>query len=94
MASLTKQDDEDDWNPCKAAGVSLMLLATCCEDNIVPHVLPFVKDNIKHANWRHRDAALMSFGSILEGPDPAQQAMAMLIELMKDTSVVVKDMVA
>ena len=43
-----------------------------------------------------RDAALMAFGSILEGPDPTQlkplveQAMPMLIELMKDTSVVVK----
>jgi len=77
-----------------------MLLATCCEDDIVPHVLPFVKDNIKHADWRHRDAALMSFGSILEGPDPAQlkplveQAMPMLIELMKDGSVVVKDTAA
>jgi len=103
MSSLTKQDeydDEDDWNPCKAAGVCLMLLATCCEDDIVPHVLPFVKDNIKHADWRHRDAALMSFGSILEGPDPAQlkplveQAMPMLIELMKDGSVVVKDTAA
>ena len=38
----------------------------------------------------------MAFGSILEGPDPTQlkplveQAMPMLIELMKDTSVVVK----
>ena len=63
------------------------------------HVLPFGKDNIKHADWRHRDAALSSFGFILEGPDPAQlktlveKAMAMLIEL-KDTSVVVKDMAA
>ena len=31
-------DDEDDWNPSKAAGVCLMLLATCCEDDGVPHV--------------------------------------------------------
>ena len=47
---LTKQeeyDDEDDWNPCKAAGVCLMLLAQCCEDDIVPHVLPFVKVRAK-----------------------------------------------
>merc|ERR550519_1743121 len=103
MSSLTKQDeydDEDDWNPCKAAGVCLMLLASCCDDDIVPHVLPFVKDNIKHADWRHRDAALMAFGSILDGPDPSQlkplveQAMPMLIELMKDSSVVVKDTAA
>lgn len=55
-------DDEDDWNPSKAAGVCLMLLATCCEDAIVPFVLPFVKDNIKSSNWRYRDAALMAFG--------------------------------
>ena len=42
----------------------------------------------------------MSFGAILEGPDPAnlkplvEQAMPMLIELMKDNSVVVKDTAA
>jgi len=103
MQILTKQeefDDEDDWNPCKAAGVCMMLLATCTEDDIVPHVLPFVKDNIKHENWRFRDASLMSFGAILEGPDPSnlkplvEQAMPMLIELMKDNSVVVKDTAA
>jgi len=103
MQSLCKQeefDDDDDWNPYKAAGVCMMLLATCCEDDIVPHVLPFVKDNIKDADWRHRDAALMAFGSILEGPDSeklkplVEQAMPMLIETMKDSSVVVKDTAA
>jgi len=103
MQSLCKQEEfdiEDDWNPHKAAGVCMMLLATCCEDDIVPYVLPFVKDNIKDADWRHRDAALMSFGSILEGPDSTQlkplveQAMPMLIQTMKDSSVVVKDTAA
>ncbi|XP_067001401.1 importin subunit beta-1 isoform X2 [Anabrus simplex] len=103
MQKLTKQeeyDDEDDWNPSKAAGVCLMLLATCCEDDIVPYVLPFVKDNIKSEDWRYRDAALMAFGSILGGLDPAtlkplvEQAMPTLIELMYDTSVVVRDTAA
>lgn len=64
-----ENDDDDDWNPCKAAGVCLMLLATCCEDDVVPHVLPFIKENIKHPDWRYRDASVMAFGSILEGPD-------------------------
>ncbi|KAI4889712.1 hypothetical protein NFI96_019415 [Prochilodus magdalenae] len=70
--TLTKQDendDDDDWNPCKAAGVCLMLLATCCEDDVVPHVLPFIKEHIKHPDWRYRDASVMAFGSILEGPE-------------------------
>ena len=80
----------------KAAGVCLMLLATCCQDDIVPHVLPFVKENIKHTDWRLRDASIMAFGAILEGPDPTnlkpivEQAMPMLIELMTDKSVIVK----
>ncbi len=56
-------DDDDEWNPCKAAGVCLMLMATCCEDDVVPHVLPFVKDNISNTDWRYRDAAVMAFGT-------------------------------
>ncbi|KAM9660258.1 LOW QUALITY PROTEIN: importin subunit beta-1-like [Trichechus inunguis] len=101
--TLTKQDendDDDDWNPCKAAGVCLMLLATCCEDDIVPHVLPFIKEHIKNPDWRYQDAAVMAFGCILEGPERNQlkplviQAMPTLIELMKDPSVVVRDTTA
>lgn len=103
MQCLTKQeehDDEDDWNPCKAAGVCLMLMATCCEDSIVQHVLPFVNQNIQNPDWRYREAAVMAFGSILEGPDPnslqpiVEQALPMLLKLMEDKSVVVRDTVA
>lgn len=39
-----------------------MLMATCCEDDIVPHVLPFVNEHIKAEDWRYRDAAVMGFG--------------------------------
>lgn len=31
-------DDEDDWNPSKAAGVCIMLLANLCEDDVLPQV--------------------------------------------------------
>lgn len=103
MDKLTKQeefDDEDDWNPSKAASVCLMLLATCCEDEIVGHVLPFVKENIDSPNWRYRDAALMVFASILGGIDAqtlkplVEQAMPKLIQLMYDQSVIVRDSAA
>lgn len=103
LQKLTKQeelDDEDDWNPSKAAGVCLMLLATCCEHEIVDHVLPFIKENIKSDNWRYRDASLMAFGSILGGLENSslkplvEQAMPTLIELMYDSSVIVRDTAA
>ena len=61
-------DDDDDWNPNKAASVCLMLIAQCCMDNIVPHVIPFM-DNIRNEDWRYRDAAVMSFGCIVDGPE-------------------------
>ncbi|XP_054155376.1 importin subunit beta-1-like [Oppia nitens] len=103
MQTLTKQeesDDEDDWNPCKAAGVCLMLMSACTEDAIIPHVLPFVKDNISHQDWRFRDAAVMAFGCILEGPDCSalrplvDSALPTLIVMMKDQCVIVRDTVA
>ncbi|KAK4336955.1 hypothetical protein RND71_043527 [Anisodus tanguticus] len=101
--TLTKQeehDDEDDWNPCKAAGVCLMLMANCCEDAVVNEVLPFVTKNITDPDWRKRDAAVMAFGSILEGPETStlkmivEQALPSLIALMSDENVVVRDTVA
>lgn len=103
MEKLTKQeefDDDDDWNPSKAASVCLMLLATCCEEDIVPFVLPFVQEHIKSPNWRFRDAALMSFGSILCGLEAqtlkplVEQAIPTLIQLMYDNSVIVRDTTA
>ncbi|XP_017097324.1 importin subunit beta [Drosophila bipectinata] len=103
VEKLTKQDecdDEDTWSPAKAASVCLMVLATCCEDEIVPHVLPFIKENIESPNWRFRDAAVMTFGSILNGLETntlkplVEQAMPTLIRLMYDTSVIVRDTTA
>ncbi|XP_053607169.1 importin subunit beta-1 [Plodia interpunctella] len=103
MQKLTKQDDSDDeleWNPSKAASVCLMLLSNCCEDEIVPHVLPFIQSNIKNENWRYREAALMAFGSILGGLEASilkplvENAMPTLIEAMYDSSVAVRDTAA
>ena len=62
-------DDEDDWNPCKAAGVCLSLMANCSDDAIIPHVIPFVREHIENVEWRFRDAAIMALGSIMEGPE-------------------------
>lgn len=103
MEKLTKQeegDDDDEWSPSKSASVCLMLLATCCEDDIVPYVLPFITENIKNSNWRYRDAALMVFSSILGGLESTtlkplvDQAMPTLINLMYDDSVNVRDTTA
>lgn len=77
-----------------------MLLSNCCENDIVPHVLPFINSNIKNENWRYREAALMAFGSILGGLEAntlkplVEKAMPTLIEAMYDSSVAVRDTAA
>ncbi|KAJ1979530.1 karyopherin Kap95 [Dimargaris cristalligena] len=100
---LTKQDedaDEDEWNVSMAAATCLSLLAQCVEDAIVAPVIPFIEGNIRHNDWHQREAAVMAFGSIMEGPsDPVlspliQQALPVLIEMVKDPVVHVQDTTA
>jgi len=101
--TLAKQedfDDEDDWNPSKAAGMCVSLLASCCKNDVIPYTLPFVETNIKNQDWRFREAAMQAFGSILDGPDPdtlqpiIAKAMPVIIEALKDSNMAVKDTAA
>jgi importin subunit beta-1 len=70
-----------------------MLLAQCCKDAIIEPTLPFISDNFGNQNWHYREAAVMAFGSILEGPDPstlarlAERAISPLIERISDQHV-------
>ena len=100
---LTKQDedaDEDEWNEAMAAGTCLSLLAQCVTDAVVAPVVPFVEQNIRNQDWRFREASVMAFGSILDGPSSAilqplvSQALPVIIEMMQDSSVHVKDTAA
>ncbi|KAF8658436.1 hypothetical protein AX16_001987 [Volvariella volvacea WC 439] len=100
---LTKQDedaDEDEWNVSMAAGTCLSLVAAAVQDAIVAAVIPFIEAHIKSEDWHHREAAIMTFGSILEGPDPAvltplvNQALPLLIDMMADANPHVKDTTA
>ncbi|GAA5845418.1 hypothetical protein JCM11251_005067 [Rhodosporidiobolus azoricus] len=100
---LTKQDEDatdDEWNVSMAAGTCLALLAQCVGDGIVSPIIPFVEGNIKSADWRYREAAVMAFGSILDGPEEkilaplVEQALPTLIEMMADPSAHVRDTTA
>lgn len=43
----------------------MMSLASCCEDDVVQHVLPFVNTNVANPDWKFRDAAVMAFGECI-----------------------------
>lgn len=100
---LTRQDEdaeEGEWNVSMAAGTCLSFLAQAVHDPIVPAVIPFIEANIKQENWHEREAAVMTFGSILVGPDPTvltplvNQALPILINMMSDPQSQVKDSTA
>jgi len=58
-------------NVSMAAATCLTLLAGAVQDSIVPVVIPFIESHIKSIDWHQREAAIMTFGSTLEGPFPA-----------------------
>jgi len=103
QSTLLKQDEEGDqdaWNTSAAGAICLGLVAQTVGDRIVADVLAFVEANILHPEWRRREASIMAFGQILDGPKPetlagpVQTAMPVLIRSLSDDHVLVKDTTA
>ncbi|KAK6524855.1 karyopherin beta [Arthrobotrys megalospora] len=100
---LTKQDEDatdDEYNISRAAYQCLCLYAQTVGGLIITPVLTFVELNLRHENWRMRDAAVSAFGAIMEGPDVKmldpliKQALPLLVAMMSDKVVMVKDSAA
>lgn len=100
---LTRQNEDpedDDWNVSMSAGACLQLFAQNCGNHVLEPVLQFVEQNITSDNWRNREASVMAFGSIMDGPDRTQrtyyihQALPAILNLMNDSSVQVKETAA
>ncbi|CCH45624.1 Importin subunit beta-1 [Wickerhamomyces ciferrii] len=100
---LTRQNedlDDDSWNVSMAAGACLQLFAQDTGNYVVQPTLQFVEANISSPEWRNREAAVMAFGSILDGPDREQlkvligQALIPILNLIHDENLQVKDTVA
>ncbi|KAN0079574.1 Armadillo-type fold [Elaphomyces granulatus] len=100
---MTKQDEDasdDEYNVSRAAYQALQLYAQCVQSEIIQPVLSFVEENIRSEDWHRRDAAVAAFGAIMDGPnqkvlDPlVNQALPVLIGMMEDSSVIVRDSTA
>jgi len=98
--TLTKQNEDhdfDDFTLQMAGQLCLTSVSQTVEDNIVPVVMPFVNANIQDANWRNRDAAIMAFISILDGPSAevigqyVQQSVGFLLKMLNDEHIIVRD---
>ncbi|RDW92596.1 hypothetical protein BP5796_01990 [Coleophoma crateriformis] len=100
---LTKQDEDagdEEYNISKAAYQCLQLYSQAVGGAIIQPVLSFVEQNLRAEDWHQRDAAVSAFGAIMEGPDDktlepiVKQALPVLISMMEDESIHVKDSAA
>ncbi|KAK5166628.1 karyopherin Kap95 [Saxophila tyrrhenica] len=100
---LAKQDEDaadDEYNVSRAAYQCAQLWSQAVGSNVVPSILAFVEANLRNQDWHYRDAAVSAFGAMMEGPDEkvldplVKQALPVLIGMMDDQSVQVKDSAA
>ena len=100
---MAKQDEDatdDEYNISRAAYQCVQLWSQAVGSQVVPPILSFVEKHLRAEDWHYRDAAVSAFGAMMEGPeekvlDPlVKQALPVLIEMMNDSVVQVKDSVA
>lgn len=103
LQHLTQQSgelDDDEWNMAMASGTCLGLFAQATKDAVVSHILPFVEKNIMNPDWHYREAAILAFGCLLDGPDREKlmplvtKAMPVIVGQIADSHPVVKDTAA
>ncbi len=101
--TLTKQEEDpdiDDFTLQMAGQLCLMSISQTVEDTILPVVMPFVNSNINDTNWRNRDAAVMAFISILDGPSAqvigqyVRESISPLLKMLNDENIIVRDSAA
>ncbi|KAJ3220339.1 karyopherin beta [Dinochytrium kinnereticum] len=98
---LTKKDendDEDEYNVPMSAATCLSYLAGAVSNDILSLIVPWITKHLMEDDWHYREAAVMAFGSILDGITPdalralVQMVFQSLIKIMKeDSNEMVKD---
>ncbi|KAF4719843.1 hypothetical protein FOZ63_013277, partial [Perkinsus olseni] len=97
---LDEDDDDDTWSAGMAAGTCLSLVAQVVGDDCVEPVLVFVNNNFGAPDWHHREAAILAYGSIMDGPStaklgpPVQASLPHIVAALNDQSVAVRDTAA
>lgn len=103
LEAMCKQEedaDDDSWNMSMAASTCLAKIAQTAGDPIIDVVMPFIQQHIQSPDWHRREASVLAFGSILEGPSPDKlqpylaPGIDVMLKLMQDPTVQVKDTAA
>lgn len=100
LETLTKQEEDiydDSWNVAQAAASCLESLAGAIEDQVVDLVIPFIQGNISSPEWRLKEASIMAFSCIMDGPSGEKltpivaSALPIILECFRDATPQVRD---
>jgi len=97
IVQQNEEHDTDEWTVQKAAATCLTLFAELIKNEVLQHVLPFVKARVESENWKIREAAILCFGVVLGGPDPAtltplcKQMFPVIVKNLRHPNIYVKD---
>ena len=72
LQTLTTQEEhaeEDELGLDSTGGLCLETISQTVEEHIIPLVMPFVQEHINNPDWHFRDAAIVAFAGIMDGPD-------------------------
>ncbi len=88
-------DPEDQWNLRKCSAAALDVLASVFHEAVFQATLPYLTDNLSHAEWPNRESAVLALGAIADGcMDVVQPHLPMLtpylITLLQDPKPVVR----
>jgi importin subunit beta-1 len=100
LETLSKQHDdldEDSTTLSDSGAICLESMSITVKDAIGPHVIPFVQQHISSPDWRLRDAAIIAFTGILDGPSTALMGpyvsgiIPSLMAALNDSNEIVRD---
>lgn len=97
IVQKNEEYDTDEWTIQKAAASCLTLFAELIKNDILQHVLPFVKARVESEDWKIREAAILCFGLVLGGPDPStltplcKQMFPVIVKNLQHPNIHVKD---
>jgi transportin-1 len=64
-------DDDDDiyseWNLRKCSAAALDVLATVFGNELLEILLPFLREQLFHQEWKHRECGILALGAVSEG---------------------------
>ena len=60
-------DPEEQWNLRKCSAAALDVLASVFHEPVFEVTLPYLKQNLNHAEWPNREAAVLALGAIADG---------------------------